>query len=273
MRSFLAAVLCLVAIVSAAIAVPAFWVNSNLVDRDGFSEMVSPLADNSKVQEQIADEITAQVSASAPLIPSALIRPLAEAYTRSDNFKPDFVEAMNQQHDWLFEEAKPEDEGQVMSLNLTPMVNRVINDQLLSGVQISGPIEVPLSDSARSGLEAGRYHELGDQIGYIAVGSLVVAVIAGLGALVVARRRGLVIAAIGFGVIVGGVLTWLLGEFAQRRARDEISGAEGSAREVAELIVDKVVDGMQNVGLIAAGAGVVVVVAGIVVSTALERRR
>ena len=68
---------------------------------------------------------------AAPLIPSALIRPLAEAYTRSDNFKPDFVEAMNQQHDWLFEEAKPEDEGQVMSLNLTPMVNRVINDRIL----------------------------------------------------------------------------------------------------------------------------------------------
>ena len=106
------------------------------------------------------------------------------------------------------------------------------------------------------------------------MGSLVVAVIAGLGALVVARRRGLVIAAIGFGVIVGGVLTWLMGDFAQRRARDEISGADGSAREVAELIVDKVVDGMQNVGLIAAVAGVVVWWSpAYVVSTALERRR
>ena len=264
---------CLVAIVGAAIAIPAFWVNSNLVDRDGFSDMVSPLADNPKVQEHIADEITVQVSAAAPLIPEALIRPLAGAYTRGDNFKADFTEAMNQQHDWLFEEASPEDEGQVMSLDLTPMVNRIIDDRIFGGIEISGPIEVPLTDSAAAGLEAGRYHDLGDQIGYIAYGSLVIAVVAALGGLAVARRRGLVLAAVGFGVIFGGVLTWLMGDFAQRRALDEVSGADGSAREVAELIIDEVVDSMQKIGLIAAFAGVALAVAGGLVTVMLERRR
>ncbi|HEY9315189.1 hypothetical protein [Williamsia sp.] len=273
MRSFLAALFSLVAIVAAAIAVPAFWVNSNLVDRDGFSSMVSPLADNPKVQEHIADEITVQVAASAPLVPEALIRPLADAYTRSDDFELDFTEAMNQQHDWLFKEATPEDEGQVMSLDLTPMVNRIVDDGIFSGIEVTGPIEVPLSDSAAAGLEAGRYHDLGDQIGYIAFGALVIAVVAAIGALVVARRRGLVLAAVGFGVLLGGVLTWLLGDFAERRALDEVSGAEGSAREVAELIIDEVADSMQRIGLIAAVAGVVLAVVGVVVSAMLERRR
>lgn len=273
MRSFLAAVLCLIAIVGAAIAVPALWVNERVVDGDGFSETVAPLADNSEIQQLIADEITAQVGAAAPLVPSALVAPLAKAYTQSDEFPKDFVEVMNQQHDWLFDEAKPEDEGQVMSLDLTPMVNRVLSDQGLGGITVEGPIEVPLSDSAQSGLEAGRYHHLGEQIGYIAFGSAIAAVIAALGALVIARRRGFVLVAVGFGIIVGGVLTWLLGEWARRRAQDEVSGAEGSSRQVADLMVDKVVDNMQNVALISVGAGVALAAVGLLISVFLERRR
>jgi hypothetical protein len=272
-RSFLAAVLCLVAIVAAAVAVPAFWVNDRVVDRDGFREIVAPLADNTTVQKYIADEITAQVSSQAPLVPDALIAPLAQTYTRSDNFQQDFADAMVQQHEWLFNEAKPEDEGRVMSLDLTGMVNRVIADVGLGGVEIEGPILVPLGDSAQSGLEAGRYHNLGDQIGVLAIASLVIAVIATLIALIVARRRGLVLLAVGFGIILGGIATWLLGEGVQSRALDEVSGADDSAREVADLIVDKVVNDMQNVGLIAVGAGVAVGAVGLLISVALERRR
>jgi len=104
-------VLCLVAIVAAAVAVPAFFVNERVVDRDGFRETVAPLADNTTVQQYIADEITAQVSSQAPLVPDGLIAPLADAYTKSDNFEQDFADAMIQQHDWLFKEATPENEG------------------------------------------------------------------------------------------------------------------------------------------------------------------
>jgi hypothetical protein len=263
----------LLAIVAAAVAVPAFWVNDRVVDRDGFRETVAPLADNTTVQKYIADEITAQVSSQAPLVPDALIAPLAQTYTKSDNFQQDFADAMIQQHDWLFKEPTPEDEGRVMSLDLTDMVNRVIADVGLGGVQIEGPILVPLSDSAQSGLEAGRYHNLGDQIGVLAIGALVIAVIATLIALIVARRRGLVLLAVGFGVILGGIATWLLGEGVQNRALDEVSGADDSAREVADIIVAKVVDDMQNVGLIAVGAGVAVGAVGLLISVTLERRR
>lgn len=273
MRSFLAAVLCLVAIVGAAIAVPAFWLNEHVVDRDGFSETVAPLAGNSQVQELIADEITAQVTAQAPLVPAALVSPLAKAYTQGDEFPKDFVEVMNQQHDWLFDEAKPEDEGQVMSLDLTPMVNRVLAYRGLGGIQIDGPIEVPLSDSAQSGLEAGRYHQLGEQIGYIAFGSAIAAIIAALGALVIARRRGFVLVAVGFGIVIGAVLTWLLGAWARGRAQDEVSGAQGSSRQVADLMVDKIVDDMQNVGLIGVGAGGALAAVGLLIAVFLERRR
>ncbi|WP_207842328.1 hypothetical protein [Williamsia soli] len=273
MRSFLTALLCLVAIVGAAIAVPAFWVNEHVVDRDGFSETVAPLADNAKVQQLIADEITTQVGVAAPLVPSALVQPLADAYTRGSEFPKDFAEVMNQQHDWLFSEATPEDEGRVMSLDLTPMVNRVLSEQGLGAIQVEGPIEVPLSDSAQAGLEAGRYHQLGEQIGYIAFGVAIAAIVATLGALIFARRRGLVLLAVGFGVVIGGILTWLLGEWARRRAQDEVGGAEGSAREVADLMVDKVVDNMQNVGLIAVGAGVALAAIGLLISALLERRR
>lgn len=273
MRSFLAAVLCLVAIVAAAVAVPALWLNERVVDRDGFRETVAPLADNATVQQYIADEITAQVSSQAPPVPDGLIAPLADAYTKSDNFEQDFADAMIQQHDWLFKEADPEDQGEVMSLDLTAMVNRVIADVGFGGVEIRGPILVPLSDSAQSGLEAGRYHNLGNQIGLLAISSLVSAVVATVIALVVARRRGSALIAVGFGVILGGIATWLLGEGVQRRALDEISGADDSAREVADIIVDKVVGDMQEVGLIAVGAGAALGAVGLLISVALERRR
>jgi hypothetical protein len=79
--------------------------------------------------------------------------------------------------------------------------------------------------------------------------------------------------AVGFGVILGGIATWLLGEGVQRRALDEVSGADDSAREVADIIVDKVVGDMQEVGLIAVGAGVALGAVGLLISVALERRR
>ena len=73
------------------------------------------------------------------------------------------------------------------------MVNRLLREARRSGADVQ-QVLVQLSGS---NLEAGRYHETGLNIARLAYGSAAVAIVGALGRLVIARRRGLVLLALG----------------------------------------------------------------------------
>ena len=210
-RSFLSALLTLVAIAATVLAVPSFWLDQRIVDQAGFVSTVAPMAENQEVKEYLADEIAAQATARTDLpIAGVLVRPLAGRYTESEQFRQDFADVVGQQHAFLFEEPAPGSDTSVMQLDITAMINRALN--LSGGNAIQGPVVVELTNGA-SGLEAGRYAEVGGQITLLAWGSAAVAVIAAVLALLVARRRGTVFAWLGLGVVAAGVSTWATGLF------------------------------------------------------------
>ncbi|AZZ79948.1 hypothetical protein QEN35_10835 [Gordonia alkanivorans] len=262
----------LVAMAATVLAVPALWLDLRIVDQDGFVSTVAPMAENQKVKDYLADEIAAQATARTDLpIAGALVRPLAATYTDSEQFRLDFADVVGQQHAWLFTQPAPGEDTSVMQLDITAMINRALN---LTGTpnEISGPVVVDLTNGA-SGLEAGRYAEVGNQITMLARGAAAVAVIAGLLALLLAHRRSTVFAWLGLGAVAAGVASWVIGLFFADRAKQEVAGAESSGRQVAELIIDGAYSDLTQVALIVGGVGVAMVVVGLIGRVVFAGRR
>lgn len=271
-RSFLSALLTLVAMAAAVLAVPSLWLDLRIVDQQGFVSMVAPMAENPEVQEYLADEIAAQATARTDIpIAAPLVRPLAEKYTESEQFRLDFADVAGQQHAFLFTEPAPGTDPSVMQLDISGMINRALG---LAGTPnaITEPVVVDLTTGA-SGLEAGSYARAGEQISLLARVSAAVAVIAGLAALVFARRRSTVLAWLGLGVVIAGASTWLIGLFFADRAKQEVADAESSGRKVAGLIIDGMYDDLTRVAVVVGGAGVAMFVVGVLARLLTAGRR
>ena len=133
-RTFGAGLATLIAIIAMVGALPALWVHYRVVDREGFTSFVSPMAHDRQIQDLMADEIAAQISDQTDgTLSATLVRPATGAYTRSDQFVADFADVLGQQHDWLFTEPTTDAERNgVLTLDLTAMVN-------LSLIHISEP--------------------------------------------------------------------------------------------------------------------------------------
>lgn len=271
-RSFLSALLTLVAMAAAVLAVPSLWLDLRIVDQQGFVSMVAPMAENPEVQEYLADEIAAQATARTDIpIAAPLVRPLAEKYTESEQFRLDFADVAGQQHAFLFTEPAPGTDPSVMQLDISGMINRALG---LAGTPnaITEPVVVDLTTGA-SGLEAGSYARAGEQISLLARVSATVAVIAGLAALVFARRRSTVLAWLGLGVVIAGASTWLIGLFFADRAKQEVADTESSGRKVAGLIIDGMYDDLTRVAVVVGGAGVAMFVVGVLARLITAGRR
>jgi len=279
-RSFLSGLLTLIAMVACVLAVPTMWISERLVDQDGFVSVVSPMSTDEHVKDFLADRITEQAVARADQLNTdvlnapieALVRPVAQRYTDSPGFQEDFVSLVRQQHSWLFDEPAPGTDTQVMRVDITPMVNRVIS-QVIPGAQpLAGPIEVELVNR-ENGLEAGQYHRVGQQITTLGWSSTIVAAVAALLALLVARRRGTVLAWLGIGLMLSCAAAWAAGTYLADQARDRVSTAAETTRDVAELFIDRCADDLTQFALIVGGVGLGVVVLGIVVRLVLPGGR
>ena len=254
------------------LALPSVWVQQRLVDPDGFVSTISPMADNEQVQDYLAQEIATQTAQQTGVsFTAGLIEPVARAYTHSAQFQSDFVDVVSQQHAWLFNEPAPGSDTSVMQLDITDMVNRVLA-QVKLNYTVPGPIKVPLANGA-NGLEAGRYHHVGQQITRIAYASVIIAVIAGLLALLIARRRGTVLAFLGLGVVLAAVFAWAIALYFTDRAKQEVAAAQTSGRDATTVIIDATGTDLQHVALIAGAVGVGVIVVGIIISAISGRAR
>lgn len=270
MRSFVSGLATLVAIVAIIAALPALWIKERVIDPEGFSSTASTMAADKQVQAYMADEIVNQVVAGTNgLAPALIVKPIATAYTASPQFQTDFVDLASQKHSWLFDEATPDKQGKPMELDLTAMVNRVVASTGIR-VTIPGPITVAISSGAGDTLSAGRYHRVSTQITQIAYTSVVVAIVAALLALLVGRRRGTILAWLGFGAVLAGVISWVLATLMANRAKQEVAAADGAARQVAEITIDGAMSDLTTVSLIVGGVGLAVIVVGVVLRAAFR---
>ena len=65
MRTFVSAVATVLGVLLAAVAVPAIWLDRNLVQEDGFVELAAPLGKNPEFQQQLATAAVGTIDTSA----------------------------------------------------------------------------------------------------------------------------------------------------------------------------------------------------------------
>ncbi|GAC47854.1 hypothetical protein [Gordonia aichiensis] len=270
MRTFLSGLATIVAVVAIVLAVPAVWVSQRIVDDDGFTSLIEPVGHDQAVKDYLAGEITEQIASRTSISGAdAVVRPLANAYTNSSQFPADFADVATQQHQWLFDEAS--DPNAPMQLDITAMVNRVLENARL-GVSVSGPITIPISNGD-TGLHAGAYHQAGEQITTIAKVSVIAGIIAAIIALLVARRRGTVIAWLGIATLLAGVVCWAVANLYGAYLKNDVSSSENTAKPVADVAIDTISHELQWTGVISMLVGAGILVFGIVIRLAFGGRR
>ncbi|SDP01772.1 hypothetical protein SAMN04487914_10238 [Arthrobacter sp. ok909] len=280
MRTFVSAAAVLVGLLMAAVAVPAMWVDRNIVQEDGFVALTAPLGKDPAFQQRLA---TAAVDALASRanIPEALTqlaRPVldnaAQSLTVLPGYSDAWAETLRKSHRLTFADPStvPPDADVTSSLTLdvAPLVGLVAR-------QVSEATTLPLEGPGQVLIHIGQsdQRQLIERVtvyapmGYaVAVGACIAFVIA----FIAARRRWAVLAGMGVGALVlAGV--WKLASDAVGTA----VAATSSGNDVAELFKSEFVAACSaSFGqwiVAAAVAGAALLVTGIAVRVAGARKR
>ena len=279
MRTLISAVAVLIGLVLAAVAVPAMWVDRNIVQEEGFVSFTAPLGKDPAFQQRLA--AAAVGSLGADRIPAALeglVAPIldsaAQSLTSMPGYPDAWTETLRKSHRLNFADAgtppAEADSGNSLTLDLAPLV-ALVAKQVADATKL--PLEAPGELLITIG--APEHRQALDRVaafapmGYAAAAG---ALIAFALAFVSARRRWTVVAGIGLGALVlTGV--WSL-------AADTAGGAvtrTSSGNEVAEIFKNEFVSAASaSFGqwtLTAAVAGGVLLAVGLVLRVVGGRRR
>jgi hypothetical protein len=238
LRSFLAALAVILGLLLSAVAVPAMWVDRNIVQEDGFVALTAPLGKAPDFQKRLATAAvnTIDTGGTVPAQVAALVRPVLESAATSLTGLPEYPaaweETLRKSHRLNFRDPgslPPEaDASTSLTLDVAPLV-------ALAAKQISRQVGVPLEAPGQTLVNIGQTNQRQlvervtaySPLGYsLAVG----AGVAFLLALVTARRRWKVLAGIGVGALVLSGL-WTL---ASRWAAEVVVGT-ASGNEMADV--------------------------------------
>lgn len=258
MRRTLTVVFTLLSVIGMIVAVPAVWATANIVSEDGFASAARSAAGKPEVQRYFADQIADQVAADTGLdVAGTVVRPLATAYTQSPAFVPGFTDIARQQHRWLFEAPAPGTSPHQMDLDLTPMVNAVLASSPVP-ITVQQKIVLPVDQAE---LTAGSMEATGRQLTVIGWLSAIGAVVLGLLAVVAGRNRFGVIAWLGLGAVLAGIVGALTTAFLERQALGT-AAADAGADATMHAVASEVLRGLATTSIIVGGIGAGVAVLG-----------
>lgn len=271
MRTFVSAAAVILGLLLAAVAVPAIWVDRNIVQEDGFVSLAAPLGKDTVFQERLASAAVGSID-PAGRIPepfAELVQPILDSAAKSLTALPGYPaaweETLRKSHRLNFPApgaGSPETEQSAsLTLDVAPLVGLLTK-------QISAAINVPLDAPDETLINIGQpsQRQLVDQVSaYAPMGYAVAAgsAIAFLLALIAARRRWTVLVGTGAGALVLAAV-WKLGSDAAGLA----VGGTASGNEVADIFKSEfVAASSERFGqwiLAAVIAGGVLIVAGVI---------
>lgn len=274
MRFLAALLLWVLATVSLAVAVPAVWAQLNIVDEDGYAALAATAAQDERLQDAMAGELTSQVIALGAdqgyALNPELVSQVAVAYTRNSGFPGQFAQANRIAHRWMFTGAVPSGNSTDQWLiNVAPMLlDRSFAATLGSlDLQVPQTMTVPITVNTPE-LQPGKLRWLATWGPWVSAATAVVAAAFALLTLAAARSKGRAFTALGVSALLVGALGWAGIEVGHRYVDGALNRTTGDLRTVAEVMVTHAEDSLHlwlNITLIA-GAGLVVlgaIVAGI----------
>lgn len=278
MRTFVSAAATVLAVLLAAVAVPAIWLDRNIVQEQGFVELAAPLATHSEFQQKLAVAAVGTIDTSAvPDFLTDLVQPVLEDAASSLTGLPAYPaaweETLRRSHRLSFASPATDDGGAASASSLTLDVAPLV---ALGAEEISRTTGLPLDPPEQTLINVGQpeHKEWTERLttyapaGYLLAGGSAVALLL---ALVAARRRWAVLASAGVGALLLAA-AWAAGSPAASAA---VVSAD-SGNEVANMFRDEFVAAsaadFQGWTLTAAVTGGVLLVLGVVAGFTSRRR-
>lgn len=279
MRTFVSAVAVIIGLLLSAVAVPAIWLDRNVVQEEGFVELSAPLAKDADFQQRLAAAAVGTIDTSS--VPDALmgvVQPVVEAAAGSltglPGYQAAWEETLRKSHRLSFADPASlpaeADSSSSLTLDVAPLVALATEElSRTSGLPLDAPeqtlINVGQPDQRQWIERLSAYAPMGYSL---AIGAGIAFALA----LVSARRRWTVI----FSAGVGALLLAGLWTFGSQLVRDAVVATD-SGNEVADMFKDAfVAAGSGSFLSWASGtavAGGVLLAAGVVIGIASRGRR
>ena len=215
MRSFLALVFGVCAVLATLVTVPAMWVSHNVADEDGYVAFAEPIARDSEFHGALADALTetlierTQLPAAAQPVAKAAILRVANQVSGEPGFVTAWNDTQRQSHKIMLGDPRdlpPElDSGPSFAIDLGPL-GKFVTDEVNKNL----PFTIAAPDQAVIAVNGAPQAQTLDRIRqaptYARNGLIALAVSAVL-ALAFARRKSVAVAWLGIGAILSaGVL-------------------------------------------------------------------
>jgi hypothetical protein len=279
LRTFVSAIALILGVLLSAVAVPAIWLDRNIVQEDGFVALAAPLGKDDAFQQRLAAAAVGTIDTGAiPEALTGLVQPVLDAaagsMTRLPGYPAAWEETLRKSHRLSFADPRslPPEVASTTSLTLdvAPLV-------VLGTEEISKATGLPLDSPDQTLINIGQSNQrqLIERVSAYAPMGYSLAIGAGIAlllALVAARRRWAVIFNAGAAALLLAGL-WTAGS---QLARDAVLGT-ASGNEVADMFKNEFATAASNSFqtwiLASLVAGGVLLVAGLVVRIASPGRR
>lgn len=266
-------VLCWLVVTAAlAVAVPAAWAQTNVIDEDGYTALAEDAAHDPALQSAVAAELTTRAMTlinehssgrnSLDSADSSMVHDVVATFTAGPSFPPLFAQVNRAAHTWLFSAPQSGRDGEWV-VDVAPMLKDTSIQRTLDtyGVKVPATLKVPLTVSAGDPVLQGQLNRAAVWGPWVSFGSGVVAVVFALLMLVLARRRGRALTALGVSALLVGAAGWAGIEVGGRYVNDALNRTTGDIRRMADVMVGHAEASLHwwlNVTLIA-GAGLVAI--------------
>ncbi|MBD1539415.1 hypothetical protein HC749_14725 [Arthrobacter sp. S13_S34] len=278
MRSFVSAAAAVLAVLLAAVAIPAIWLDRNIVQEQGFVELAAPLGRNPGFQQQLAVAAVATIDTSAvPGFLSDLVQPVLEdaasALTALPEYPAAWEETLRKSHRLSFAGPATDDGGSAPASSLTLDVAPLVS---LGAGEISRTTGLPLDPPDQTLINVGQpeHKEWTERLttyapaGYLLAGGAAIALLL---ALVAENRRWTVVAGAGAGALLLAA-AWTVGAGIASAA----AVSADSGNEVANMFRDEFVPAaaadFQGWTMATAAGGGVLLLMGLVAGFATRKR-
>jgi len=242
-RTFISALATVLGILLASVAVPAMWVDRNIIQEDGFVRLAAPLGTNAEFQKKLAGAAVRTIDTGS--VPGALsglvdsvLEKAAESLTQLPGYPAAWEETLRRSHRLNFASPAGESSGNAPASSLTLDVAPLV---ALGSEEISRATRLPLNPPDQTLINVGQpaQREWAERLATYAPMGYIAAIGSGIAfllALVAARRRWTVLFVAGLGGLALAGL-WSLGlQLGSARA-----GATDTGNAVANMFRDEFV--------------------------------
>lgn len=278
MRFAAAVVLWLAATAAMAIAVPAAWLQLNVVSEGGYANLAQQAAGDPALQSAMAGELTtramaliAERGAGRYPVDSSQVHDVASAFTAGPSFPPLFAQANRSAHRWLFTGPQPGKNPNQWVVDVAPMLKDSSFQDVLNtyNVEVPPDLTVPLTVSMPRSLHRGQLDRLATWGPWVCLGAAATGGLLALLTLATARRRGKALTSLGISALLVGAAGWAGIEAAGRYVNDALNHTTGDTRRIAEVMIGHAEANLHHwlnltlvAGAVLVGLGVLVAILG-----------